>query len=59
MKVYLGPYVNWIGPYQIADKIPFISEDTQEKIGEWISETWVQDFCEWINSKQKIGRAHV
>ena len=53
MKVYIGPYVNWIGPYQIADKIPFISEDTQEKIGEWLAETWVQDFCEWINSKKQ------
>ena len=52
MRVYIGPYVNWIGPYQIADKIPFLSEDTKEKIGEWLSETWVQDFCEWINSKK-------
>jgi len=23
MKVYIGPYINWIGPYQIADKIFF------------------------------------
>ena len=23
MKVYIGPYKNWIGPYQIADKIFF------------------------------------
>ena len=23
MKVYIGPYRNWIGPYQIADKIFF------------------------------------
>ena len=23
MKVYIGPYTNWVGPYQIADKIFF------------------------------------
>jgi len=23
MKVYIGPYVDWIGPYQIAEKILF------------------------------------
>jgi len=48
MKVYLGPYRNWIGPYQIADKIPFISEDTQFKIGTWLADTWVNDLCHWI-----------
>lgn len=53
MKVYLGPYKNWIGPYQIADMIPFISEDTSHKIGTWLAETWVNDFCVWIDSKKK------
>jgi hypothetical protein len=53
MKVYIGPYVNWIGPYQIADKIPFLSEDTKDKIGDWISDTWVNDFCNWLHSKKK------
>ena len=23
MKVYIGPYTNWVGPYQIAEKILF------------------------------------
>lgn len=53
MKVHIGPYRNWIGTYQIADKIPFISEDTADKIGEWLSKTWVNDFCNWIESKKK------
>jgi hypothetical protein len=48
MKVYIGPYRNWIGPYQIADKIPFISEDTSHKIGAWLADTWVDDFCHWL-----------
>ena len=53
MKVYIGPYTNWIGPYQIADKIPFIREQTKEKIGDWLAETWVLDFCSWIDSKKE------
>ena len=53
MKVKIGPYVKWIGPYQISNLIPFVSEDTQDKIGSWLSRTWVDDVCEWLNSKTK------
>ena len=53
MKVYIGPYVNWIGPYQIADKIPFLSEDTKQKIGDWLSGTWVNNLCGRIHDKQQ------
>jgi hypothetical protein len=53
MKVKIGPYVNWIGPYQIADKIPFVSEETRESIGDWLSKTWVNDLCNWYHSKKK------
>ena len=53
MKVYIGPYKKWWGPYQIANLIPFISEDTSEKIGDWLAKTWVNDVCEWIHSKQE------
>ena len=52
MKVKIGPYTNWIGPYQLADMIPFISEDTSHKIGTWLAETWVNDLCNWIHSKK-------
>jgi hypothetical protein len=51
MKVYIGKYKSWIGPFQIANRIPFLSEDTQWKIGEWLSNTWVNDLCEWIHRK--------
>lgn len=49
MKVNIGPYPKWIGPYQIADKIPFLSEDTRWAIGEWLAGTWVNNFCQWID----------
>ena len=53
MKVYIGPYKNWIGPYQLADMIPFISEDTSFRIGTWLSKTWINSVCEWIDSKRQ------
>ena len=53
MKVYIGKYKNWIGPYQLANMIPIISKDTSEKIGDWIAKTWVNKVCEWIHSKQE------
>ena len=53
MKVYIGPYVEWIGPYQIADKIPFLSEDSKEKVGDFLDKTWVRNVCEWFYSKQE------
>jgi hypothetical protein len=53
MKVKIGPYVKWWGPYQLAELIPFVSEDTHDKIGSWLSRTWVDDVCEWLNSKTK------
>jgi hypothetical protein len=51
MKVYIGPYKNWIGPYQIADMIFFwvlrYPEDTKlddrwdyklhDKFGDWLA----------------------
>ena len=70
MKVKIGPYRNWIGPYQIADKIFFwvdrrgIYADepeifkrwdykAAEKLGDWLSESWIAKFCAWLDSKKK------
>lgn len=53
MKVYIGPYKKWWGPYQLAELIPFISENTQDKIGDWLSKTWVNTVCEWFYSKNE------
>jgi len=53
MLVKIGPYVKWWGPYQLAELIPFVSEDTHDKIGSWLSRTWIDDVCEWLNSKTK------
>ena len=66
MKVRLGPYIHWIGPYQIADMIFFwverwpADELTQrwdyrlhDRFGDWLASTWVANFCEWVQSKRK------
>jgi hypothetical protein len=53
MKVYIGPYKKWWGPYQLAELIPFVSEETQDKIGEFLAKTWVNTVCEWFYSKNE------
>ena len=49
MKVYIGPYKNWIGPWQIAHSIPFLNEDQKDRLSDYLSKTWVNKFCDWIN----------
>lgn len=53
MKVYIGPYKNWVGPYQIADLLQYVgvSEERCDKIGEWLSKTWLNNFCQWVYGK--------
>ena len=54
MKVYIGPYRNWVGPYQIAGVLEFaIGEEKSHKLGAWLSDTWVSDFCLWVEKKKK------
>lgn len=70
MKVYIGPYKSWIGPYQIADKVFFwvnrkgVFPDDDPRwerwdykatnaFGDWLSETWVTEFCNWVQSKRE------
>ena len=54
MKVWIGKYKHYIGPYQIAEWLEnlCIVERDRDRIGEWLSNTWVSDFCQWIHSKQ-------
>jgi len=40
MKVYIGPYINWFGPYQIADLLRYVGvgEERRHSIGQWLDE---------------------
>ena len=67
MKVYIGPYLRWIGPYQIAEAICFWTKkdlingnpDYVHNLGTWLNEnkngdkTWLSKFCSWIFEKRK------
>jgi hypothetical protein len=54
MKVYIGKYKNWVGPYQIAKLLRYVgvSEDRCYDIGEVLAKTWLNDICEWVESKR-------
>jgi hypothetical protein len=63
MKVKLGPYTNWIGPYQIAEKLLWwldrYEDNRVHKLGKWLSQdrhgkdSYLLRFCQWVNSFKK------
>ena len=73
MRVKIGPYLNWVGGYQIADKIFFWHEKypseelierwdyrLHDRFGEWLASTWIHKVCEWIYSKrQRTVKIHI
>jgi hypothetical protein len=63
MKVYIGPYKDWIGPYQLVDMLFFWQSrwpanterwdyKLNDKMGRWLASTWVNDFCLWIDENR-------
>lgn len=65
MFVKIGKYREFIGPYQIVEKIFFWTEDYPDakkerrwdyelkyKLGPWLASTWVDTFCNWIHKKK-------
>lgn len=68
MKVYIGPYRNWIGPYQIAEKILFwMDKDEDDRVhafGEWLAndrhgnDSWLTKACQWVH-KHKDRKVRV
>lgn len=56
MQIEIGPYKNYIGPYQIAEKILFWMDKEDDRVsyfGEWLSKTWIQSVCTWVDSRRK------
>lgn len=55
MKIYIGPFKNWWGPYQIADLLQYVgfSEKRCKRIGKRLDKTPLRDLCEWIHSRRK------
>ena len=54
MKVEIGPYLDWWGPYQILKLLTYLgfSEDTTDGWAEK-SPQWFTDVCQWIENKRK------
>jgi hypothetical protein len=60
MKVKIGPYTNWIGPYQIAEKLLFwlnkYEDSRVHDFGTWLAEdkngkdSYLCKFCTWIHN---------
>ena len=52
MRVKIGPYKNFIGPYQIAECLCFWAKPEQDKHGFKHKPDWVHDFGTWLAEKQ-------
>lgn len=48
MKVYIGPYQHWFGPYQLAEKILFWIPKKKDEYGFPHTDDRVHDFGEWL-----------
>jgi hypothetical protein len=62
MRVKIGNYTNWMGPYQIAEKLLFWLDKHEDKrvhkFGTWLAggedkDSLLMRACTWIHSKQK------
>jgi hypothetical protein len=48
MRVRIGTYVNWFGPYQLAEKLCFWAKEEKDEFGFPQKPDWVHDFGEWL-----------
>lgn len=54
MKVIIGPYKSWVGPYQIADALCFWAKPVKDECGFDSKPDWVHNFGTWL-SEDKQG----
>ena len=48
MKVKIGPYKSWFGPYQLAEKLCFWAKKEKDEYGFPCKPDWVHNFGEWL-----------
>jgi len=48
MHVKIGPYKNWVGPYQLAEKLCFWVKEVPDEYGIKSKPDWVHKFGEWL-----------
>jgi len=49
MKVKIGPYKNWVGPYQIAEALCFWAKKETDEYGFKHTADWVHNFGTWLS----------
>jgi len=49
MKVYIGPYKNWVGPYQIAEALCFWAKPVKDEYDFERKPDWVHNFGTWLS----------
>ena len=52
MKVVIGPYTTWIGPYQIADLLCWWVKKVPDEYGMKAKPDWVHNFGTWLASNK-------
>jgi hypothetical protein len=55
MKVHIGPYKRWWGPFHVADLLRYLGfpEELRERIGRRLNETRLLELCQWIHDRRK------
>ena len=53
MRVYIGPYKNWVGPFQIAEALCFWARKEKDEYGYEHTADWVHNFGEWLSGGEK------
>ncbi len=62
MRVIIGPYKEWIGPYQLAEMLLFwmdkYEDDRVHNFGTWLAggkdqKSFLSKACSWLDSKKK------
>jgi hypothetical protein len=64
MKVWIGPYTKWVGPYQLAEKLMFWVPQEKDEYGFSHTADRVHKFGEWlahgsVEPEPKVGEALV
>lgn len=58
MKINIGPYAKWYGPYQIAEKLLFWKDKDDDAVfafGEWLDKhTPITEISSWFFHKRKV-----
>ena len=63
MKVRIGPYKDWFGPYQLAETLCFWAKKEKDEYGIPRKPDWVHNFGEWlahgsIELEPEVGEIH-